>query len=109
MKLLREAYDATMKDKVFSEEAAKHAMMIRPQTGAEIEALIRQAAATPKPVLERYRAKCWVGEVGRRRSSWRVRRAKSPASGQRPAQTLRAILPTPSLRCVGMRALPANH
>jgi hypothetical protein len=28
-------------------------MMIRPQTGAEIEALIRQAAAAPKPVLER--------------------------------------------------------
>ena len=53
MKLLREAYDATMKDKAFLEEAAKHAMMIRPQTGAEIEALIRQAAATPKPVLER--------------------------------------------------------
>jgi tripartite-type tricarboxylate transporter receptor subunit TctC len=53
MKLLREAYDATMKDKAFLEEAAKHAMMIRPQTGAEIEALIRQAAGTPKPVLER--------------------------------------------------------
>jgi tripartite-type tricarboxylate transporter receptor subunit TctC len=53
MKLLREAYDATMKDKAFLEEAARHAMMIRPQTGAEIEALIRQAAAAPKPVLER--------------------------------------------------------
>jgi len=53
MKLLREAYDATMRDKAFLDEAQKHAMMIRPQTGAEIEALIRQAAATPKPVLER--------------------------------------------------------
>jgi hypothetical protein len=53
MKLLREAYDATLHDKAFLEEAAKHAMMIRPQTGAEIEALIKQAAATPKPVLER--------------------------------------------------------
>jgi hypothetical protein len=53
IKLLREAYDATMQDKAFLEEAAKHAMLIRPQTGAEIEALIRQAAVVPKPVLER--------------------------------------------------------
>jgi tripartite-type tricarboxylate transporter receptor subunit TctC len=53
MKLLRAAYDATMQDKAFLAEAAKHAMMIRPQTGAEIEALIKQAAAVPKPVLER--------------------------------------------------------
>jgi hypothetical protein len=53
MKLLREAYDATMRDKAFLEEAARHAMMIRPQTGAEIEALIKQAAVVPKPVLER--------------------------------------------------------
>ena len=53
MKLLREAYDATMKDKAFLEEAGKHAMMIRPQTGAEIEALVKQAASVPKPVLER--------------------------------------------------------
>jgi tripartite-type tricarboxylate transporter receptor subunit TctC len=53
MKLLREAYDATLQDKAFRAEAAQHAMMIRPQTGAEIEALIKQAAAVPKPVLER--------------------------------------------------------
>ena len=53
MKLLRAAYDATLRDKAFLDEAAKHAMMIRPQTGAEIEALIRQAAVVPKPVLDR--------------------------------------------------------
>jgi len=53
MKLLREAYDATLRDKAFLAEAAQHAMMIRPQTGAEIETLIKQAAAVPKPVLER--------------------------------------------------------
>ncbi len=53
MKLLRDAYDATLRDKAFLAEAAQHAMMIRPQTGAEIEALIKQAAAVPKPVLER--------------------------------------------------------
>ena len=53
MQLLRAAYDATLRDKAFLAEAAQHAMMIRPQTGAEIEALIKQAAAVPKPVLER--------------------------------------------------------
>jgi len=53
MKLLREAYEATMRDQAFLEEAGKHAMMIRPQTGAEIAALIKQAASVPKPVLDR--------------------------------------------------------
>jgi hypothetical protein len=53
MKLLRDAYDATMRDKAFLEEAARHAMMIRPQTGSEIEALIKQTVVVPNPVLER--------------------------------------------------------
>jgi hypothetical protein len=53
MKVLRDAYDATLRDQAFLDEAQRHAMMIRPQTGAEIEALIRQAASVPKPVLER--------------------------------------------------------
>jgi len=53
MKLLREAYAATMRDQAFLDEAGKHAMMIRPQTGAEIAALIKQAASVPKPVLDR--------------------------------------------------------
>jgi hypothetical protein len=53
MKLLRDAYDATMRDKAFLEEAGRHAMMIRPQTGSEIEALIKQTAVVPNPVLER--------------------------------------------------------
>jgi hypothetical protein len=53
MKLLRAAYDATLADKAFLAEAAAHAMMIRPQTGTEVEALIEQAAVIPKPVLDR--------------------------------------------------------
>ena len=53
MRILREAFDATMRDRAFLDEAGKHAMMIRPQTGAEIEALVKQAALAPKPVLER--------------------------------------------------------
>jgi hypothetical protein len=53
MALLRAAYDATLQDQAFLAEAAQHAMLIRPQSGAAIAALIRQAAAVPKPVLGR--------------------------------------------------------
>jgi tripartite-type tricarboxylate transporter receptor subunit TctC len=50
---LRAAYAATMEDPAFLEEAKKASMLIRPQSGAEIEALVKKAAATPKPVLEK--------------------------------------------------------
>lgn len=53
MQLMRAAYDATMQDKAFREEALQHGMLIRPQTSAEVEALIQRAASVPKPVLER--------------------------------------------------------
>jgi tripartite-type tricarboxylate transporter receptor subunit TctC len=50
---LRAAYAATMEEPAFLEEAKKASMLIRPQSGAEIEALVKKAAATPKPVLEK--------------------------------------------------------
>jgi tripartite-type tricarboxylate transporter receptor subunit TctC len=50
---LRAAYAATLEDPAFLQEAKKANMLIRPQTGAEIEALVKKAAATPKPVLEK--------------------------------------------------------
>jgi hypothetical protein len=53
LQILRTAYDATMADKAFRDEALKHAMLIRPQTGAEVAALIARAASVPKPVLDR--------------------------------------------------------
>ena len=50
--LLRDAYDATMKDPAFIAEAEKLGMMLRPARGVEVEALVRKVANTPKPVLE---------------------------------------------------------
>jgi tripartite-type tricarboxylate transporter receptor subunit TctC len=50
---LRTAYAAVMKDPEFLKEAEKTRMDIRFQTGAEVEALIKQVIKTPKAVLNR--------------------------------------------------------
>ena len=50
---LRRAYAATMQDPEFVQETQKLNMDIRPQNGAQVEALVRQVAETPKPVLAR--------------------------------------------------------
>ncbi len=49
---LRAAYAATMKDPAFLAEAEKLGMMLRPATGAEVEAQVSKVASTPRPVLE---------------------------------------------------------
>ena len=49
---LRSAYAATMKDPAFLAEAQRLSMMLRPATGAEVEAQVAKVASTPKPVLE---------------------------------------------------------
>jgi tripartite-type tricarboxylate transporter receptor subunit TctC len=51
--ILRRAFEATMKDPDLVAEAKKQSFEVRPKTGAELEAMVRQAAALPKPVLER--------------------------------------------------------
>jgi tripartite-type tricarboxylate transporter receptor subunit TctC len=48
---LRKAYAATMKDADFLAAGKKRHMVIRPQTGEQIEALVKKAAATPKPIM----------------------------------------------------------
>lgn len=53
MKELRAAFDAVVKDKEFLAEADRSKMMIRPQPGLEVEALVKKAAALPRPVIER--------------------------------------------------------
>jgi len=50
---LREAFAATAADKALREEAAVRRIIIRPQPGAAVEALVRETAATPKPVIEK--------------------------------------------------------
>jgi len=50
---LRTAFAATAADKALLEEAATRHIIIRPQPGAALEALVRETAATPKPVIEK--------------------------------------------------------
>ena len=49
---LRRAFDATMKDPEFVAEAEKLQLEIEPLTGAEIDKLLANAYATPKPIVQ---------------------------------------------------------
>lgn len=49
---LRAAYDATMSDPDFLADAERANMIIRPQTGQQIQDLVARAVATPPEVLE---------------------------------------------------------
>ena len=51
--ILRRAFDATARDAQFLADAAKSKMLIAPQSGAALEALVVKAAGIPKPVLAR--------------------------------------------------------
>jgi tripartite-type tricarboxylate transporter receptor subunit TctC len=53
LKLLREAFTATMKDPDFIAEADQRKLTLEPESGEELEALIRKTYATPKPIIER--------------------------------------------------------
>jgi tripartite-type tricarboxylate transporter receptor subunit TctC len=50
---LRAAFEQTAVDKALLDEAAQRRIIIRPQAGAAIEALVRQTGATPKPVIDK--------------------------------------------------------
>jgi hypothetical protein len=50
---LRTAYAAALNDPGFRSEADKQSMVIRPQGGAALEALVKQAASSPKDTLAR--------------------------------------------------------
>jgi tripartite-type tricarboxylate transporter receptor subunit TctC len=50
---LRTAFDRTMKDAGFLAEAKKTGMMVEPMTGAEIDAVLKEAYAAPKNIVER--------------------------------------------------------
>jgi tripartite-type tricarboxylate transporter receptor subunit TctC len=53
LKMLREAFDATMKDPDFVSDAKRQMLDVEPKNGAHLEALIRKIYATPKPVVDR--------------------------------------------------------
>jgi tripartite-type tricarboxylate transporter receptor subunit TctC len=54
-KMLRNAFDASVKDPALLTDAKKGKMEIELVTGAEVEDIIRTAYATPKPIVERVR------------------------------------------------------
>jgi tripartite-type tricarboxylate transporter receptor subunit TctC len=50
---LRRAFDATMKDKAFLDEAKQRKLVVTPRTGEEIAAVIRAVATLPPEVIEK--------------------------------------------------------
>jgi tripartite-type tricarboxylate transporter receptor subunit TctC len=53
LKMLREAFNATMKDPEFMADVKKQKLEIEPQTGEQLERLIKELFTTPKPVIEK--------------------------------------------------------
>lgn len=53
LKMLRDAFDATMKDPAYIDEIEKRKYALDPESGSELEALVKKAYATPKPIVDR--------------------------------------------------------
>lgn len=51
---LRAAFDATLKDPEFLAESKRLSQDVQPMTGAAMEAMLKQAYAAPKEVIQRY-------------------------------------------------------
>jgi tripartite-type tricarboxylate transporter receptor subunit TctC len=56
VKMVRDAFDATMRDPEFLADAKKGKLDVHPQTGQQLEELIRRIYATPKPLVEKIAA-----------------------------------------------------
>jgi hypothetical protein len=53
LKMLREAFDATMKDPDFRADAKKQTLDVEPEDGAHLATLIGKIYATPKPIVDK--------------------------------------------------------
>ena len=53
LKILRQAFNATMTDPEFIAEAKLRRLTVNPEDGERLEALVRRTYATPKPVIDR--------------------------------------------------------
>ena len=53
LKMLRDAFAATMKDPEFLEDTKKAKLDVEPEDGEHLEKLIREIYATPKPIVEK--------------------------------------------------------
>jgi tripartite-type tricarboxylate transporter receptor subunit TctC len=56
VKMVRDAFDAAVKDPEFLAEAKKSKIDVRPHTGAQLETLIKRIYSTPKALAERIAA-----------------------------------------------------
>jgi tripartite-type tricarboxylate transporter receptor subunit TctC len=52
LKVLRDAFDATMKDPAFIDEINKRKYALDPENGSTLEALVKKAYSTPKPIID---------------------------------------------------------
>ena len=53
LKMLRDAFDATMKDPDFAGEVKKSKFDLDPENGRQLETLIKRIYATPKPIIDK--------------------------------------------------------
>jgi tripartite-type tricarboxylate transporter receptor subunit TctC len=53
LKMLRDAFDKTMKDPEFLADTKRQKLDVEPEDGAHLEKLIRDIYATPKPIIEK--------------------------------------------------------
>jgi tripartite-type tricarboxylate transporter receptor subunit TctC len=53
LRMLRDGFNATMRDPEFVAEARQRSLTLEPQNGEYLEALIRRIYSTPKPIVER--------------------------------------------------------
>jgi tripartite-type tricarboxylate transporter receptor subunit TctC len=53
IKMLRDAFNATMKDAEFLDDARRNMLDVEPEDGEHLAALIKKVYATPKPIVEK--------------------------------------------------------
>jgi tripartite-type tricarboxylate transporter receptor subunit TctC len=53
LKMLRDAFNATMKDADFTADAKKSSLELEPEDGEHLAALIAKIYATPKPIVDK--------------------------------------------------------
>ena len=53
LKMLRDAFNATMKDPDFLDDAKRNMLDVEPEDGEHLAALIKKVYATPKPIVDK--------------------------------------------------------
>jgi tripartite-type tricarboxylate transporter receptor subunit TctC len=53
LKMMRDAFDATMKDPEFIAEVKQRKLDLAPESGENLEALVKKIYATPKPIVDK--------------------------------------------------------